>query len=267
MYPVLLSIAGFHLSSFSIFFILAWCVFSFVFWKSLREEGVSEERIFDLSFAGTLAACVGSRAGFVAFHWSEFVGAPLKIMALWVTPGLSLLTAVTVGLGTMVYFGRRSKVRVGAILDAFGMGLPGALVVGAVGSLLDGTVIGRATNFAWAIRYVGFPEPRHPYQLYEMVILIGILAATGWLAARARQKRWALGSVGLGFFLLWAQALFGLEFFREGGVYWYSLTANQWAAIVLFSVAAAAWYVYAGGKYYIRGVLRSIYDRIPKRRS
>lgn len=267
MYPVLVSIAGFHLSSFSIFFILAWCVFSFVFWKSLREEGVAEERIFDLSFAGTLAALVGARAGFVAFHWNEFALAPLKIVALWVAPGLSLLTALAFGLGIMVFLSRRANVRLGAILDAFGLALPGALVVGAVGSLLDGTVIGRATNVSWAIRYVGFSEPRHPYQLYEMVILIGILAATGWLAARARHKKWALGSVGVGFFLLWAPGVFGLEFLREGEVYWYSLTAKQWAAIVLFSVAVATWYVYAGGKYVIREALRSIYDRIPKRRS
>ena len=267
MYPTLLSVAGFGLSSFSIFLILAWCVFSFVFWKSLRDEGVEEERIFDLTFYGTLAALVGARAGFVAAHWEQFVGAFLAVVALWVTPGLSLLAAVVAGLGVMILLARRAKVRVGAVLDAFGLALPGALVVGAVGSLLDGSEVGKVTNAWWAIRYVGLPDGRHPYQIYEIVLLLVVLVAVGWMTERARQKKWALGSVGVGFFLLWALSTFSLEFLKDFGVYWYSLSANQWAALILFSAAGAAWYVYAGGKFVIRNILISFYAKFPKRRS
>lgn len=267
MYPTLLSIAGFRLSSFSIFFILAWCVFSFVFWKSLRDEGVEEERIFDLTFYGTLAALIGARAGFVAIHWEQFAGAFLKVVALWVAPGLSLLAAVAVGLGVMILLARRAKVRVGAVLDAFGLAIPGTLIVGAVGSLLDGSEIGRVTNARWAIRYVGLPDGRHPYQIYEIVLLLVILVVVGWMTDQARRKKWALGSVGVGFFFLWALCIFGLEFLKDSGVYWYSLSANQWAALVLFSAAFGAWYVYTGGKFVIRQLLRSMYGRIPKSRS
>lgn len=258
MYPILFSIAGFHLSSFSIFLILAWCVFSFVFWKSLREEGTSEERIFDLTFYGSLAAFVASRVGFVLTHWDLFTGVMLKVIALWVAPGLSLVAAVTAGLAAMIVLARRAKVRVGLVLDAVGLALPGALVVGAVGSLLDGTVVGRATSLPWAIRYVGHSQSRHPYQVYEIIALALILAAIGWMTDRARTKKWALGSVGVGFFLLWTTVSFGLEFVRDSRIYWHSLSANQWAALVLFSVAVAAWYMYTGGKFMVRGVAGNI---------
>ncbi len=267
MYPVLLSIAGFGLSSFSIFFILAWSVFSFVFWKSLRDEGVGEEHIFDLTFYATIAALIGARLGFVVTHWEQFAGAILKIAALWVAPGMSLLGGLVVGLAVMVALGKRAKVRVGAILDAFSLAMPGALVVGEVGSLLDGSEVGKAANVAWAIRYVGLPEPRHPYQLYMVAALVVILIAVGWMSTRARQKKWALGSVGVGFFLLFASAIFGLEFVKDSHVYWYTLSANQWAALVLLCAAVGAWYVYAGGKFIVRQMVRSIYGRIPKRRT
>lgn len=265
MYPTLVSITGFHLSSFSIFFILAWCVFSFVFWKSLRDEAVEEEHIFDLTFYGTLVALVAARMVFVVFHWDLFVGAVLKIAALWVAPGLSLMSAIIAALTAMVLIGKRRKVRIGAILDAFGLALPGALVVGTVGSLLDGSDVGKVTNAAWAIRYIGLPEPRHPYQIYQIAALVMILLVVGFLTIQARRKKWALGSVGVGFFLLWSPALFVLEFFKDSRIYWYSLSANQWAALLLFSVSVGAWYAYTGGKFIVQEIIITIYAKFPKR--
>lgn len=267
MYPTLVSIGGFHLSSFSIFLILAWCVFSFVFWKSLRDEGVGEEHIFNFTFYATLSALVASRLGFVVFHWDQFGGTLLKIVVLWVSPGLSLLGGVFAALVSMIAFGKWTKVRIGAILDAFGLALPGALILGTVGSLLDGSEVGKVSSFFWSIRYVGLPELRHPYQIYQIAALVVILIVIGYLTSQARSKKWALGTVGVGFFLLWAIAIFALEFFKDSHIYWYSLSANQWAALLLFSAATAAWYVYAGGQFVVRRACTNLYAKFPKRRS
>lgn len=267
MYPTLLSIAGFHLSSFSIFLILAWCVFSFVFWKAMRDEGVAEERVFDLMFWSTLVTVMAARAGFVAFHWDQFAGRLLAIFAIWVAPGLSVYAGMIGGLVTMIGMARRQKTRIGVVLDAFGLAIPGALIVGSVGSLLDGSDLGKAATLAWAIRYVGFPEPRHPYQLYMVLALAVILLAVGFLSQRARVKKWPLGSVGLAFFLLWAPAVFGLEYFRESGPYWYTISVSGWVTLLLFSAASGAWYVYAGGKFILREIVKQVYAKFPTRRS
>lgn len=257
MYPTLFTIGTTNISSFSIFLILAWCVFSFIFWKSLRDEGVGEEHIFDFTFYATLSALVASRLGFVAFHWDQFSATPLKIAALWVSPGLSLLSGVVAALATMIILGRRAKVRMGAILDAFGLALPGALVVGTVGSLLDGSDVGKIAVVPWSIRYVGLPQLRHPYQIYQIASLVVILFMVGYMTSQARLKKWALGSVGVVFFLLWAIAIFALEFFKDSRIYWYALSANQWGALLLFSAASGAWYVYAGGTFIVRQLIRS----------
>lgn len=267
MYPILLSIGGFHLSSFSVFIILSWCVFSFVFWKSLLEEGVAEEHIFDLMFYATLVCIVGARIGFVFFHWDQFAGTLLRIVALWVAPGLSLFAGVGCALATIGILSKRYKVRVGAVVDAFGLALPGALIVGSVGSLLDGAEIGKPASLFWSIRYVGLPELRHPYQLYAIFSLVIIFIIVGFLWERRQTMKLAMGAVGIGFFLLWTPCVFALEYFKDNRIYWYSLSTNQWVALVLFSLACGVWYVYSGGKFVVREIVRSIYGRIPKRHS
>ncbi|MEK9143240.1 MAG: prolipoprotein diacylglyceryl transferase family protein [Patescibacteria group bacterium] len=267
MYPILLSIAGFHLTSFSVFIILSWCVFSFVFWKSLLEEGVSEDRIFDLMFYATLVSIVVARMGFVLTHWDQFAGAILRTVALWVAPGLSLYAGVGSALGAMAMLSKRYKVRIGAVLDAFGLALPGALIVGSVGSLLDGAEIGKVARLFWAIRYVGLPEFRHPYQLYAILSLVIIFIIVGFLWERRQTMKLAMGAVGIGFFLLWAPSIFVLEYFKDNHIYWYNLSINQWMALVLFSLAFGVWYVYSGGKFIVGRIVRSIYGRIPKRHS
>lgn len=267
MYPVLLSIAGFHLSSFSVFLILSWCVFSFVFWKSLLEEGVGEERIFDLMFYATLVCIVVARIGFVLFHWDQFAAGILRTIALWVAPGMSLYAGVGSALGAMVILSKRYKVRIGAVVDAFGLALPGALIVGSVGSLLDGAEIGTPARLFWAIRYVGLPELRHPYQLYAIFSLVIIFLVVGFLWERRETMRLPMGAVGVGFFFLWAPVVFALEYFKDNRIYWYSLSTNQWVALALFSLTIGVWYVYSGGKFVVRAIVRSIYERIPKRHS
>lgn len=267
MYPILLTIAGFHLSSFSVFVILSWCVFSFVFWKSLLEEGVAEERIFDLMFYATLVSIVSARMGFVVFHWDQFAPFMLRVVALWVAPGFSLFAGVGGALGTMVIFSKRLKVRIGAVLDAFGLAIIGALIVGSVGSLLDGAEIGKSAHLPWSIRYVGLPELRHPYQVYTILSLVIIFIIVGFLWERRQTKKLAMGAVGVGFFLLWAPSIFALEYFKDNSLYWYSLSANQWVALVLFSAAIGVWYVYAGGKFVVRQVIQKIYAKLPKRHS
>lgn len=266
MYPTLFTIGTTNISSFSIFLILAWCVASFVFWKSLRDDAVLEEHIFDLTFYGTIVAFIASRAWFVSLHWANFSTSLLKIFALWVAPGLSLLAGVAAALGIMMMAAKHLKIRLGTVLDAMGVALPGALIVGSVGSLLDGGSVGNVAYLLWAVRYVGLGEPRHPVQLYMIAALICILIAVGIVSEHARRQKWPLGSTGLTFFFLWPIAVFALEFFVSSDVYWYGISADGWGALLLFFGTLGVWFTYAGGKYIVFHWLKKIYAKLPKRR-
>ncbi len=248
MYPILFSIAGLHIYSFSVFLIFAWCVWSFLFWRHVRDEGVDEDKIFTVMFWATLTAFAAGRMGFVAVHWNLFADNLLKIAALWVQPGLSLYAALLAGLAFFAVSAKKMGIRLGYVIDGLGVSLAWALLVGSIGSLLDGSEVGKMTTVSWGIRYIGHVGSRHPVQLYTVTLLFLIGIAVVRMAKRARTDRWPYGMIGVWFFLLFAPASFGVEFFKENTLYLQRLSANQWILLGLFAEAFGAFYVRGGGR-------------------
>ena len=117
-----------------------------------------------------------------------------------------------------------------AVGDAFALALPVGLLVGRVGCLLRGCCFGTPTSLPWAISYspgslaqslqaqrglvapASSSLPIHPVQVYEILLLIGVIATLHWARRRVRHE--------LSLFLLYAllQSLvrFGIEFMRDG---------------------------------------------------
>lgn len=263
MYPILFSIGPIAVYAFSLFLVLAWLVFSFFFWRSLRRFGIPEDRIFDLTFYASLVAFVAARVGFVVTSWEVFSGqTPLLIAALWVAPGLSWSAALLGGMATLVFLSRRYRVRLGLVLDALAVSLPVSLIVGKLGSLLDGSEVGLPANFPWVISYVGHPGRRHPVQLYEIVALALVVGLFVWLMKRAEVHKWPYGALGVWFFLTYSVVSFALEFLKDTRVYWGVLTANQWILIGIFAESIGALYVRGGGKEFLHPKILTLRGRI-----
>ncbi len=262
MFPILFSIGTVHVFSFSVFVLFAWSVFSFLFWRKLRSQGVFEQQIFDLMFYSTLVGLVFSRAVFVLTHAPLFVDNMLKIVALWVQPGLSFYGGFLASTLTLLYLGRTYKVRVGMILDVVAVSLPWALVIGKIGSLLDGSEAGKLASIPWAVNIVGSVGARHPVQIYELVALVvlGMILLT--LERRAERQKWPYGVVGVWFFLLFTPIFFALEFFKESTLYYAQISANQWVLIALFAEALGAFYVRGGGREKLRPVIAGMKQKI-----
>lgn len=265
MFPILLSIGPIHVFSYSVFFILAWLVFAFLFWRALREYGVDEERIFDFTFFATLAAFVSARLSFVVFHWSLFSQNILKIVAIWVSPGMSFLGGLVGMIVVFVFMGRSQKVRLAYMLDAVALALPASMIVGEVGSLLDGTIVGKAAHLPWAVWFVGQVGKRHPVQLYEIFVLVVISVCLFFIKRKAEKNKWPYGIIGVWFFLLLSISFFVLEFFHDTRVYLAGLSANQWVLVGIFGEALGAFYVRGGGREAIRPFIRNVYAKISKR--
>ncbi len=259
MYPILFSIGSVHIFSFSIFLVVSWVVFSFIFWKSLRRVVSDEQQIFDLMFYSTLMSLFASRLTFVAFHWQLFADTPLKIFAFWVQPGLSLYGGLFGGIATLLFKMKQYKLRLAFISDALAFSLPSALLAGEIGSLLDGTVVGKATNLPWAVRYVGHLGLRHPIQVYMIVLLLVIISLIVFLQKKAVKAKWPYGFIGIWFFLLYSVSMFVLEFLQESSVYFSYLSANQWVLIAIFAETLGAFYVRGGGREYFRLKFRSVH--------
>lgn len=267
MFPILFSIGGVHIFSFSVFIILAWCVFSFLFWRKLRAEGIQEQQIFDLMFYSTLTSLVAARVGFVVTHGSLFTDNMLKTIALWVQPGLSFYSGFIALLLSLLYLARTYKVRVGLLLDVVSVSLPASLVIGKIGSFLDGSEVGILAHIPWAVQYVGHAGGRHPIQLYEILALVVLGIVLLVTDRRAGKEKWPYGVIGVWFFLLFAPVSFVLEFFKSHTLYWSGISANQWVLVALFAEALGAFYVRGGGREKLRPLITNIYAKFSKRHS
>ena len=278
MHPIAITVGSMHIFSFSVFVLLAWMICSFLFWKNLRSQAIGEEPIFDLMFAGTISGLIGARIGYILLNPAQFQDNILLTVTPWVSPGFSFYGALLTGVVTILVVARRKRVRVGMVLDGLAFAVPPAIAVGEIASLLDGSIVGKATRASWGIVYAGHLERRHPVQVYEFLALFAVTVFILFVQKEARLKKLPYGVVGIWFFLAFSALMFFLESFRDTRVYWVSLSVNQWILLGIFAEACGALYVRGGGREVLRprmirfvsAVRRApaqLYERISKRHS
>jgi phosphatidylglycerol:prolipoprotein diacylglycerol transferase len=265
MLPVLFSIGSFHLYSFSLFLILSWIVWSFFFWRYLRNLAVKEDSIFDIMFYTTIVSFFTSRAFFVGTHISLFSDGWLKVVALWVQPGISFVGGLIGAVIVSILLGMKYKVRIAYILDGFTHALCWSFIVGAIGAFLDGSVVGKITTLPWGIIYIGHIGTRHPIQIYQSIYMIFLAIFLWGLNIVAKKRSWPYGQLSMWFFMLFALAMFLFEFLIESDVYWGSLSANQWIYVGIVGQAIGAFYVRGGGKEKLIRLGGIIYAKLSKR--
>lgn len=235
MHPIFFSLGPITIYYFSIFFLLSCALFSFLFWRVLRDRGVEEEKIFDLTLYSGLVAIIGARFAFVISHWDLFSADWLRVFALWITPGLSLYGGFLAGALAAYFLLRSLKLRLVWVLDAFALSFPLALALGRMGALLDGSEVGRPTPFRLGVYYIGHPGIRHPVQLYEIFGLVAIFIFLIWLNRRPNKSRPVLSLLGPISVTLTSFWFFLLEFIKERSVYWAGISQNQWILVFIFA--------------------------------
>ncbi len=206
-------------------------------------------------FYTTIVSFFASRILYVATHISLFSDGWLKVIALWVQPGLSFTGALIGGVLVSILLGLRYKVRIAYILDGLVHALSWSFLVASIGSFLDGSVIGKITTLPWAVKFVGHIGTRHPIQLYEMLGMVVII----FICWRFRTTK-----TSILFFLLFATVMFLFEFLVESDVYWGSLSANQWLYVGIIGQAIGVFYVRGGGKEKLVQLGGKIYAKFSK---
>lgn len=276
MYPVLFSIGSFHLFSFSLFLILAWFSWSFFFWRYLRNIAIKEDTIFDIMFYTTITALITARLFFVFTHIPLFADEWLKVVALWVQPGLSFVGGLIGAMIVSVALAIKHKVRIAYVVDACTHAFPLSFIFGSIGAFLDGSSIGKLTTLPWGVPYVGHIGPRHPVQLYEVGIVLVITLLLFTIVPARAKRPWPYGRISMWFFTFFAIGSFLIEFLLESDVYWGYLSANQWIYVGILGQTLGAFYVRGGGKEQLRTIVINvgknikhiggkIYDKFPKR--
>jgi phosphatidylglycerol:prolipoprotein diacylglycerol transferase len=225
-----------------------------ILWASrrYRKAGQNPAKMIDLAVVIIIAAIVGSRLFYVAFHWDEFAGNVIDIINPFNNPqgigiaGLSMDGGIILAvLGGLLYL-RAAKQPVLRALDAIAPSFALGIFFTRLGCFLNGCCFGLPCTSPWGLVFPQqslagwtFPDLHlHPAQLYNS---LGGLVMLGLLMILERYQRFT------GYLFLLAVIFYGIlrlvvDFYRyfEESVILYHFGGLHFTVNQVISLAAIA---------------------------
>ena len=241
---------GFGLRYYSLIFVAVFLGGYSLFNWQVKRGGGTEEDSADFIVYGVLGVLIGARLGHVLFYdLDKALEDPIWVVQIW-TGGLASHGAV-IGLITAMYLytrQRRIPFLEGSDRFAFSAALGAALV--RLGNFFNSEIVGRVTDQTWGVRFLRVDGPngmyRHPSQLYEFAMGLGILGALVVFDRALGRERRPRGAMISMFFVLYFCGRFLIEYVKE----WQTLTPEtspftmgQWLSIpgFLLGVIGLVW--------------------------
>lgn len=138
-------------------------------------------------------------------------------------------------------FARRRGIPFWNLADAMALATPTGLAMGRIGNFINGELYGRVSYVPWAMIFKnGGPLPRHPSQIYELLLEGVFLFILLW-GLKSRLKR--DGEISMVFLMGYSFCRFIAEFFREPdiqvGYLWLGLSMGQILSFIMFVISGA----------------------------
>ncbi|MDI3263299.1 MAG: prolipoprotein diacylglyceryl transferase [Fulvimonas sp.] len=202
-----------------------------------RRQGrlpVSREALGDLAFYVMMGVIVGGRLGYMLFytdlHW--VLHDPLALLRVW-DGGMSFHGGMLGVLVAGAWWSRRQRVHFFDTVDFVAPLVPIGLALGRLGNFINGELWGKPSHLPWAMIFPNahaddlawaarHPEwqaalaeygglPRHPSQLYEMLLEGVVMFTVLWCVSLKPRPRYRVSGL---FALLYGVFRFAVEFVR-----------------------------------------------------
>ena len=208
--------------------------------RQRHRVGLHADAVGDLLFACILGVIVGGRLGYVLFYQpGAFLSEPLSVLAVW-QGGMSFHGGLLGVLVAVAWFAHRQRLPMLTVGDYLAPVAPIGLGLGRLGNFINGELWGRVASpdLPWAMVFPHVDaQPRHPSQLYEL-LLEGVVLFV--LVAGYHRTGPARGRVAGMFLTGYGGARFAVEYFRapdpflgELAVGW---TMGQWLSLPMLLV-------------------------------
>ena len=233
-----------YLAAFGLFLLLA---MRRVQLPHFAAAGWKRRDVEDMLFLGVLGVVIGGRLGYALFYKpGQYLANPLEILAVW-RGGMSFHGGLVGVMLAMAWFARSRRRHFLEVMDVIAPAVPTGLAAGRIGNFINGELWGRAADpsLPWAMIFPqsGSNLPRHPSQLYQ-VLLEGLLlfVLLWWYAQRERAR----GQVGAAFVFGYGVLRFVAEYFREPdsflGLLAGGMSMGQWLCLPMIAGGAALWW-------------------------
>ncbi len=171
MFPVLLTIGNFPVSSFGLLLALGIFFGGFTVWRIARSFDFESEKVLDLIFLTLGSGLIFSRAVFVLTNLAVF-DSFTKIFFINRYPGLSFWGGLLGGLLSLYFLSKRSRIRFLQAADIAMIGFFAAAFWAEIGCLLGACGVGIVTTSSFGVDQVGLIGKRLPVQLFEAVAFL-----------------------------------------------------------------------------------------------
>lgn len=205
----------------------------------------------NLNLAIIAGVILGGRLGYVVFYnLSYYLQHPLEIFATW-QGGMSFHGGCIGVLVCGALYSRRHSIDFWKAADLYVVTVPIGLGLGRIGNFMNAELYGRVTDVPWAMVFPGGgPLPRHPSQLYEVLLEGVFLFVVLWsLKARPWQEKdkkwWPHGTMLALFLVLYGIVRFMVEFVRQPdpqlGQVLLGMTMGQLLSLSMVVVGSLLW--------------------------
>jgi prolipoprotein diacylglyceryltransferase len=184
MWPVLVSIGKFELTTMSVFGFMAIWLFGFVLWRKAREEHYPEDEVFDSFIISTVAGLIAGRVAHLVLNFPTFGWDPLAWIDVIGRPGAHFAIGALVAGWYFYTFAKKNRWDAFETLDFWVLALTATQAWLSLGTLVAGIGYGLPTKLPWGWVFPGVFEPHHPLQVYWLVTYILLW----WYLARVEYK-------------------------------------------------------------------------------
>jgi phosphatidylglycerol:prolipoprotein diacylglycerol transferase len=215
MYPEIIRIGNFTISSFGLMMALCFLVGYFVVMMEARRRKLNEKLISNMFLAAMIGGILGAKLLYVFENvpLSEILSHPLDNILS--RGGLTYYGGFFGAIILVWLIAYKNKMSMWSVGDLAAPVLPLAYAIGRVGCFLVGDDYGVPSDLPWAIAFPkGLPpttDPVHPTQLYEILIMLVVFAIIWGIRKKEKPIGW-LFSVYL---VLAGLERFFIEFIRS----------------------------------------------------
>ena len=177
------------------------------------QEPWTREQLSDLVFYVALGVIFGGRFGYMLFYnLPNLIAEPLSLFKIW-QGGMSFHGGFLGVVLALWYFSRHLQRPFLSVTDFVAPLVPIGLGAGRFGNFINEELLGRVTTLPWGLVFpLGGPLPRHPSQIYELVLEgIFLFILVWWYSSKPRLR----GRVSSVFLIGYGSARFFVEFFRS----------------------------------------------------
>ncbi len=242
MYPILLSVGGFHLRAYGTLIAIALLTGAWLAGREAARKGIPPERVQDFIVWASLFGILGARLYYLVFaDPGIFLRDPLGVLALW-RGGLAIHGALLAGAGTALWYVRRHGLSFWRLADTLAPFVILGQAIGRLACFLNGDAYGIPTTLPWAITFTN-PQsmaplgvPLHPTQLYEMGLSLILFGLLWWWRRRVRfdGQLFLLYAGGYGIIRFFVEQFRGDQLQYGGG-----MSAAQTISLIAVLVALA----------------------------